>query len=77
MVMNKTKSIINNIDHQVGEHTTLSKASSKNDSLRTTVPASIVHILNLGIGDIIDWEVQAHNNEIRIVVKKVGKGQRE
>jgi bifunctional DNA-binding transcriptional regulator/antitoxin component of YhaV-PrlF toxin-antitoxin module len=61
----------------VGEHTTLSKASTKNDSLRTTVPASIVHFFKLKEGDKIDWELKAFHDEMIIIVKRVDKNSKE
>ena len=40
----------------MGERTTLSKASSKIESLRTTVPKSIVRFMKLNEGDKLDWD---------------------
>ena len=57
----------------MGEITTLSKASSKIESLRTTIPQSIVRFMKLNEGDKIDWDLKAQNNKIILIVTKVEK----
>jgi hypothetical protein len=57
----------------MGEITTLSKASSKIESLRTTVPQSIVRFMKLNEGDKIDWNLKAQDNKIILIVTKVEK----
>lgn len=52
----------------MGEITTLSRATSKSDSLRTTVPKGIVRQFNLKEGDKITWEIQAKGDKLMIVV---------
>lgn len=49
-----------------GQVTTLTKASSISESLRTTVPSSIVKQFGLQSGDKIRWELVASNREIYI-----------
>lgn len=53
----------------MGEITTLTKATSKSKSLRTTVPIGIVKQFNLSEGDKLIWEVRAEGGELVIVVK--------
>jgi bifunctional DNA-binding transcriptional regulator/antitoxin component of YhaV-PrlF toxin-antitoxin module len=50
----------------MGEKTTLTKASSKSDSLRTTVPSGIVHQLELKEGDQLKWKIKAEQNKLII-----------
>jgi hypothetical protein len=57
----------------MGEITTLSWASSKIASLRTTVPKSIVRFMKLNEGDKLDWELKAQDNKIILIVTKVEK----
>jgi len=56
---------------QVGERTTLAKASSNFASLRTVVPMSIVKQWGLKEGDQLDWSWEARNGEMIIMVKKI------
>ena len=53
----------------MGEITKLTKATSKSDSLRTTVPKGIVKQLNLKEGDEIDWRLTIEKNEIVVMIK--------
>lgn len=53
----------------MGEKTTLTKASTKSESLRTTVPSGIVKQFSLTEGDKLDWMLKAENGELIIVVK--------
>ena len=55
----------------MGELTTLSVATSGKESLRTVVPMSILKQFKLGVGDKLDWELEARNNELIIVVRPV------
>ena len=57
----------------MGEITTLSKASSKIESLRTTIPKSIVRFMKLNEGDKIDWDLKAQDNKIILIVTKAEK----
>lgn len=54
-----------------GEITTLTKASNKGDSLRTTVPMSIVRQFGLEEGSKIQWEFRSNGKEIEIIVSPV------
>lgn len=51
-----------------GEVTSLTKASGRGESLRTTVPMSIVRQFDLKEGDKIRWELRSNGTEIEIVV---------
>jgi len=53
----------------LGEITTLSAATTGKDSLRTTVPISIVKHFKLKTGGKLDWDFEARNNELIIVVR--------
>lgn len=53
----------------MGEKTTLTKASSKSDSLRTTVPSGIVSHFNLTEHDQLDWNIEVKEKKLIIVIK--------
>ncbi|MGD0203403.1 MAG: AbrB family transcriptional regulator [Candidatus Bathyarchaeia archaeon] len=55
----------------MGEITTLSKATTGKESLRTIVPMSILKQFKLFVGDKLEWELEARNNELIIVVRPV------
>lgn len=48
--------------------TTVAKASTKSESLRTTVPAGIVQQFNLKEGDILDWSIEPRKNKLIVVI---------
>jgi len=53
----------------MGEITYLNKAASKGDSLRTTVPMSIVKQFGLTDEDKLDWTLKAEGGELIIQIK--------
>lgn len=53
----------------MGEITNLNKATTKNESLRTTVPRSIVNQFGLTEYDKLEWILKAESDEIVIQVK--------
>jgi len=55
----------------MGELTTLSLATSGKESLRTTVPMSILKHFKLEAGDKLDWDFEARNNDLIIVVRPI------
>ncbi len=58
----------------MGEITNLNKATSKNESLRTTVPRSIIKQFNLTENDQLEWSLKAEDGELLIHVKPIKKG---
>lgn len=60
-----------NLVSRLGELTTLTKASSKFESLRTTVPKSIVNQWKLNPGDQFDWNWEVINGKMVLIVNKV------
>jgi hypothetical protein len=64
---------MNILAQKLGERTRLTKAHSRSDSLRITVPQSIVNQWDLQEGDELDWSWQAKNNEMVLVVRRVGQ----
>jgi hypothetical protein len=42
-----------------GDRTKLSSAKSTTDSLRTTVPSSIVRQMKLSVGDELEWQIES------------------
>lgn len=53
----------------MGEITYLNKAASKGESLRTTVPMSIVKQFGLTDEDKLEWIIEAEGGELIIRVK--------
>ena len=58
----------------MGEITNLNKATTKNESLRTTVPASIVRQFGLTEYDKLEWTMKAEGGELIIQVKPIKTG---
>lgn len=52
----------------MGEITSLTKATSESDSLRTTVPKGIVRQFNLKDKDKLNWEIVVKDNSLAIIV---------
>ena len=50
------------------ETTILARATSKSESLRTTVPKGIARQFNMKEGDELHWEIIARGNKLAIVV---------
>lgn len=53
----------------MGEITVLTKATTRSNSLRTTIPIGIVKQFNLSEKDELYWEIKAENGELIIIVK--------
>lgn len=51
------------------ETTTIASAQSKSNSLRTTIPASIVRQFKLTAGDQLEWELEPRDNQFVLVVR--------
>lgn len=54
-----------------GEVTTLGYANDRSNSLRTTVPASVVRHYKLSKGDKLDWKFKSDKNEVVVVIRPV------
>jgi hypothetical protein len=72
-VMNSKDIDIQSSITDVGEITTVSRASSNFASLRTVIPMSIIKQWKLKEGDKIDWEWEVLKGEMVLVVKKLKK----
>jgi hypothetical protein len=57
----------------MGEVTTLTFASPKSESLRTTVPRGICKQFNLKEGDHLDWTIEPREAKLIIVVSPTKK----
>lgn len=55
----------------MAETSQLTRASSKSESLRATVPKGIVQFLQLGVGESLSWEMKIINNERVAIVRPV------
>lgn len=55
----------------MGETTTLSVATSGKESLRTTVPMSIIKQFGLKAGDKLDWTFEVKDGNLILVVKPI------
>jgi len=51
-----------------GETTKVTKAASKSDSLRTTIPKGIVRQFGIVRGDLLDWKIKADNGDLIIII---------
>ena len=54
-----------------GDITTITRATSTSQSLRTTIPMSITRQFNLKVGDLLKWEIQAKESKLFVVVTLV------
>ncbi len=57
--------------------TVLTRASSRGNSLRTTVPIDIVRQFNLTEGDKLNWEIRARGDTLVIHVKPLSEEEDE
>lgn len=55
----------------MGETTSINRANTRNQSLRTTIPKSIVNQFGLSYKDKLEWIIKAENNQLVIQVKPV------
>jgi antitoxin component of MazEF toxin-antitoxin module len=53
----------------MGEITSINKATSTNESLRTTIPRAIVNQFGLTYNDKLEWIMKVENGELVIQVK--------
>lgn len=53
----------------MGFKTIISKATTTGDSLRTTIPISIVKQFELKEGNSLDWTLKVENGELIVIVK--------
>ena len=51
--------------------TKVTKANSKSQSLRTSIPKLVVQALDLENGDSVDWRLNLVNGEIVITIVKI------
>jgi bifunctional DNA-binding transcriptional regulator/antitoxin component of YhaV-PrlF toxin-antitoxin module len=61
------------MSRQQGDITVLTKANSRSQSLRTTIPMSITRQFNLKEGDHLRWEIRAKESKLFIIVNTVNK----
>jgi len=61
----------------MGIKTALTKASTKGNSLRTTVPASIIKQFELQEGDELEWSLKVRNNRLIIEVEPRKKEEKD
>jgi hypothetical protein len=56
-----------------GDRTKLTLAKTKTDSLRTTVPSSIVRQMKLSTGDQLEWQIESLDpGVIRVTIVRSG-----
>jgi antitoxin component of MazEF toxin-antitoxin module len=56
--------------HSLLEETKIVKASSRFDSLRTTIPRSVVNLLKLEEGDSVVWDLKVIDGKNHIFVER-------
>jgi antitoxin component of MazEF toxin-antitoxin module len=57
------------VDSPQGDITVITKANTKSNSLRTTIPMSITRQFNLQVGDKLIWNMEVENNSLVIKIK--------
>lgn len=57
------------MDSPQGDITTITKANTKSNSLRTTIPMSINRQFNLQVGDRLIWKMEVENNTLVVKIK--------
>lgn len=60
-----------------GQTTSLTKANKTSESLRTTVPASIINQFDLKEGDRLQWILEPYKNELFIKIKPLKKSEKD
>jgi len=55
----------------MGEITRITKATTKSNSLRTTIPIGIARQFNLSVGEKLNWEIKARNGDLIIVITPI------
>lgn len=53
------------------QKTKISKGTTNNNSVRTTVPATIAQMMNVVAGDKVEWTVESNNDKITVTIAKV------
>lgn len=57
------------MDPPQGDITVITKANTKSNSLRTTIPMSITRQFNLRVGDKLNWKMEVEDNTLIIKIK--------
>ncbi len=60
-----------------GQITSLTKANKNSESLRTTVPASIINQFDLKEGDQLQWILEPYKNELFIKITPIKKSKKD
>jgi hypothetical protein len=60
-----------------GQTTSLTKANKNSESLRTTVPASIINQFELEEGDQLLWILEPYKNKLFIKIKPIKKSEKD
>lgn len=53
------------------QKTKLSKGNTNNNSVRTSIPKPIAQMLDLQIGDKIEWILESNNDKLSVTITKV------
>jgi bifunctional DNA-binding transcriptional regulator/antitoxin component of YhaV-PrlF toxin-antitoxin module len=61
----------------LSETTVIGKATSKSDSLRTTVPASVVRQFKIKEGDGLEWNMTVRGGKLIIELRHIKQGRIE
>jgi antitoxin component of MazEF toxin-antitoxin module len=59
------------VDSPQGDITVITKANTKSNSLRATIPMSITRQFNLQVGDKLVWKMEVENNSLIIKIKPI------
>lgn len=53
------------------QKTKITKGATKANSVRTTFPAPIAQMMDIEVGDSIEWTVESNNDKLTVTVTKV------
>jgi hypothetical protein len=62
------------MSRQQGEVTVLTKANTRSNSLRTTIPISIIRQFGLTEGSHLRWEIKARQDSLFVIVSPIDNG---
>ena len=53
------------------QKTKITKGATKSKSVRTTFPAPIAQMMDINVGDTVEWVVESINDKITVTITKV------
>ena len=53
------------------QKTKITKGATKANSVRTTFPAPIAQMMDISVGDTVEWTLESNNDKISVTITKV------